>query len=146
MQANRRQNQPVSRPTKKDVEIAAINAEKTSKIVGSLAGAGWKAALAYFVYLTFVGVAQAVAGQSTEADINLSLITSWALDLSSGSVTFVSIIFGFVGMSWGYRERKLRLEKTEMLARRQQELEQKLDLGRSSSKLMPDGRTRPEDR
>lgn len=79
------------------------------------------------------------AGKYTFADIGISLLGDFRVSEA------LIYILGVGGIIYGYGERRLRLKAIERLANRQIELEKRIDPGRSSSGLTPQGTTRPED-
>lgn len=94
-------------------------------------------------FVSAVLIARAFAGRATVADIGVGLIVRAYAHLGSAKVawpiTFVSIVYAEL-------QRRERLRKTEKLAKRNRELEHRLDPGRTSSQLTPTGETREEDR
>jgi hypothetical protein len=91
--------------------------------------------IAYFIYAS-VGK---LAGQTTLAQIGMSFMGN--LHVS----TAVAYIFGGSGVAYGYRQRALRHKKIADLTAHTQSLEMLVDSKRTSSKLTPQGTTRPED-
>lgn len=98
-------------------------------------------------YGTWLGLAyfgvQAIgtlAGKDTEAVFMLSYLTSSESDYG------LPWLVAFAGVVFGYVQRRLRLRKTEYFQGRVRELEMRLDPGRSSSGLLANGETAPEDR
>jgi len=83
---------------------------------------------------------QALAGKYTFADIGVKFLAQLSISQS------ISYATGAGGVLYGMRERKLRRDKTEYLANRNRELEERLDPKRSSSRLTGRGTTRKEDR
>lgn len=97
---------------------------------------------ATWVGLAFCGV-QAIAllaGQKTEASLMVGYFTS------SGNDFGLPWVVAIVSMVYGYIERRLRLRKTEYFQGRVRELEELIDAKRTSSGLLPNGQTHPEDR
>jgi hypothetical protein len=92
--------------------------------------------IAVFAYLAI----RSLAGTHTLADIGIGLKSGTKLADVIGWLT------GLAGIGYGHRERKLRRDTIERLAARNRELEQLIDPSRTSSKLMPRGTTRPEDK
>lgn len=97
--------------------------------------------------LTWLGLAyfgveaiSALAGKDTEAVFMLSYLTSSESDYG---LPWLVACAGFV---YGYMQRRLRLRKTEYFQSRVRDLEMRLDPGRSSSGLLANGETAPEDR
>jgi hypothetical protein len=93
----------------------------------------------YFVYLSIA----ALAGKATLAQFGLWI----AADLKATKVFshVVTSIFGLGGVTFGYRERKLRQKNIERMSSQLAEYEAKIDPKRSSSRLTRKGSTRPED-
>ena len=88
----------------------------------------------------FRDAAIAFAGHETSAAIALSLITKiggsqWAAYGTAGG-----------GIVYGLYERRIRRRNIERLTGEKSQLEKSVDKKRSSSKLLVDGRTRPEDK
>lgn len=81
----------------------------------------------------------ALAGKQTVAEIALKFLAS----LTISKTLCLGAASG--GVAWGATERKLRKQTIRTKARRIKELEERIDPERSSSKLMSDGSTRPED-
>jgi hypothetical protein len=81
----------------------------------------------------------ALAGHQTLADIGLKLIANVTL---SQSVSWTATGGATI---WALSERGLRKRMIRQKAKRIQELEQTIDPNRSSSSLLADGSTRPED-
>ena len=97
-------------------------------------------AVAYLVSETIVGVAREFAGKDTKADVAYRLLSDISVGMS------LSVAFGLAGTGLAIRERKLRKQTVERLAKRNAELEAKIDAHRSSSQLTSRGDTNPEDR
>jgi len=91
--------------------------------------------IARYGYLAVV----ALAGKHTLADIGLKLITNMTFSQS------VSWVATSGATAWALSERGLRKKVIKQKAKRIQELERSIDPDRSSSSLLPDGSTRPED-
>jgi hypothetical protein len=86
---------------------------------------------------------EALAGKATLADFSVFLIA----DLKANKV-FSHIIMaalGLGGITYGARERRLRRKAIKQSGGRIAGLEKRLDPNRTSSGLMIDGRSRPED-
>lgn len=98
-------------------------------------GVTW-VACAYFLHLSVLGV----AGKTTFADIGLKLLAN--VSISQG----VAYIFGAGCAVYGYKERNLRRKNVERITRRNREMEQVIDPGRSTSALTPRGDTNPGDK
>jgi hypothetical protein len=91
--------------------------------------------IAHYGYLSVV----ALAGKHTLADIGLKLLANVTI---SQSVSWAATGGATI---WAVSERRLRKKIIHQKAQRIQELEQHIDPDRSSSSLLPDGSTRPED-
>lgn len=85
------------------------------------------------------GVFQSLAGKFTLADIGISFAGDIKL---SESIVY---LFGTGGVGYGLYQHRLRRKNIERLASRPIELEKLIDSTRSSSRLTPQGSTRPED-
>jgi len=90
---------------------------------------------------TVARVFEALAGKETAA----SFFVQWTTGTVSGATFSVSIVLTGVGAGWALYERTWRFRKVKALSKRIIELETKIDPMRSSSKLLPDGRTNPDD-
>lgn len=95
-----------------------------------------------YLGLAFFGVEaiRELAGKETEAVFMLSYLTSSESDYG------LPWVVAFAGIVYGSMQRKLRLRKTEYFQGRVRELEMRLDPGRSSSGLLANGETDPEDK
>lgn len=97
---------------------------------------GFGATMVFFVAQIFI----AYAGENTQADVAINLIAGIQAD------RWVAYIIALLGTGYGLRQRKLRQRAIERLTVRPKQLEQDMDPDRSSSDILPDGRTREEDR
>ena len=86
-------------------------------------------------------VFEALAGKETGA----SFFVQWTTGSVSGATFSVSIVLTGIGTGWALYERMWRFKKVKTLSARIIELETQIDPKRSSSKLLPDGRTNPDD-
>jgi hypothetical protein len=59
---------------------------------------------------------------------------------------WIAYAVGGVGTAFGLNERRLKRRDIKRLSRRTNDLESRLDRNRTSSELLPDGRTREDDR
>lgn len=84
-------------------------------------------------------IVASLAGKTTSSNIAFSFITDLKMN------QFFSYVIGGGGVVYGLSQRSLRRKTTERLHGRIQELETRIDPGRSSSKLTRRGETRPED-
>jgi hypothetical protein len=97
---------------------------------GALAG------IAYFLYLCV----DAVAGRETTAKLVVAVISDFKLHIAlPWFLTAVAVILGLL-------QRHLKNGTVDRLGRRIKELEERLDPGRTSSRLTSRGGTNPEDR
>jgi hypothetical protein len=97
---------------------------------------GSAVAIAYFVYLSL----RSLVGHYTFADIGLSFLGDFKI--SEG----LAYIFGTGGVVYGVKQKKLRERNIERTAGRIKDYETAIDPNRTSSRLTPQGRTRPEDK
>ena len=120
-------------PARVEIQIKIIDA-----VVGLLHRTiPWAAAI-WIVYL--VGdAAKTFAGQDTSAHLWLQVIADLKADRA------MAYIVGVIGGAYGLKQRRLRRANIKRLASRVRELEAKIDAGRSTSRLNPDGTTREED-
>jgi hypothetical protein len=81
-----------------------------------------------------------LAGKQTDA----SLVVKMMLGLSADR--WIAYAVGGVGTAFGLNERRLKRRDIKRLSRRTNDLESRLDRNRTSSELLPDGRTREDDR
>lgn len=81
----------------------------------------------------------ALAGKQTVAEVALKFIASLTISKT------ICLTAAAGGVAWGAAERKLRKGTIRKKAKRIKHLEEQVDPGRSSSSLMADGSTRPED-
>lgn len=81
----------------------------------------------------------AYAGQTTNANVALSLITDLKID------RILPYVVAGGGIAYGRQQRRLRQSNIKRLTERPQELERAIDPGRTSSGLAPDGTTNPGD-
>ena len=91
--------------------------------------------IGYYMYRSV----SALSGHTTFANIILRFLADFRV--TEG----VAYIFGLGGIGYGLRNRKLRKDQLERMARRVKELESQIDPRRSSSRLTARGETRPED-
>jgi hypothetical protein len=98
----------------------------------------WTAAIVimYFFYRSVASL----AGQYTLAQIGMGFLGDFRL--SEG----VAYVFGAGGVAYGAKRRKLQGDNIERTAKRISDLEKRIDPKRSSSRLTPRGKTRPEDK
>lgn len=95
--------------------------------------------ISYFGYLSIA----ALAGKSTLAAFGLYLVADLKVNTVLSHLAMAA--FGLGGTSYGYAQRKLKQRNIERMSRKNEELEQRLDPNRSSSRLTKKGLTRPED-
>lgn len=92
------------------------------------------------IFATIGSALKQLAGKDTYADIFVGIFANAEISV------YLSYAVGGSATIWALMERKLRGDKTREMASRIQELEQKIDPGRSSSHLTERGQTRPEDK
>ncbi|MFC1566913.1 hypothetical protein ACFL4A_03625 [bacterium] len=80
-----------------------------------------------------------LSGKTADANILIKVLGNINIK------TKIAYSFGFVGVLYGYLQRKLRKDKVAELADRNKQLEKIIHNNRSSSKLTPLGNTRKED-
>ncbi len=85
-------------------------------------------------------VVEALAGNETSVNI----VLEW-LRRGEGKVSFWLYVLAVVAILYGLAERSERRRKTEEMAERIRQLESLIDPKRTSSELLPDGRTNPMD-
>lgn len=90
-------------------------------------------------YITYLGV-DSLAGKTTVAQFVAKVVAD--LRANEG----FAAILGLGGAAWGYRERKLRQRRVASLSDQNRRLQEILDGQRTSSTLLTDGTTRPEDK
>ena len=95
--------------------------------------------ICYFAYLSIA----ALAGKSTLAAIGIYLVAD--LKVNKFLSHIVMAAFGISGTAYGYQQKKLQQRNIERMSKVIQNLENKLDPNRSSSRLTDKGLTRPED-
>jgi len=98
----------------------------------------WTAAILIALY--FEKSVSSLAGQYTFAKIGVGFLGDFRI-----SETF-AYIFGAGGVVYGIKRRRLHQDSVERTAQRISDLEKQLDPKRSSSRLTPRGKTRPEDK
>jgi hypothetical protein len=97
---------------------------------GSLVAIAWFAS----------GALKSLAGRHTLANVALSFVANLGIGQK------VSYVLAVAGIVYGQRQNRLRRRSIERLSARNQELERRLDPGRTSSELPPRGTTKPEDK
>jgi hypothetical protein len=90
---------------------------------------------AYFIYLSI----DSLAGKTTLTNIVLSYLSERESDYG------FPWILAFVFFVWAILERKERQRKVESLHKHNRELEERMNPGRTSSGLLPNGETNPKD-
>jgi hypothetical protein len=98
----------------------------------------WAAAVLIARY--FYHSVSSLSGQYTFAQIGVGFLGD--LRVSEG----IAYLFGAGGVIYGVKRRKLQGDNLERTAGRLAELEKQIDPNRSSSRLTPRGKTRPEDK
>lgn len=81
-----------------------------------------------------------LAGLYTFAQIGVGFLGDFRI--SEG----IAYLFGAGGVAYGVKRHRLQQENIERTAQRISDLEKRLDPKRSSSRLTPRGKTRPEDK
>jgi len=81
-----------------------------------------------------------LAGKQTDASFVVNFL------LKAQADRWVAFIVAGSGVAYGLNERRLKRRDIERLAKHTSELEKRIDPSRSSSNLLPDGRTRREDK
>jgi len=103
----------------------------------------------FLAYWCFRSI-EKLAGKNTDADINISVLSSFFSFGFGDKVAVVIGVTGFFlcicGIIYGMYQRRLRLRTVERLQGRIKKLEHGKDPDRSSSKLTSKGETRPKDR
>jgi hypothetical protein len=110
--------------------------ESCVTVAGYLA---WVAAVAVAGYY-IRDIVRDLAGKQTDA----SLVVKMMLGLSADR--WIAYAVGAAGTAFGWNERRLKRRDIKRLSRRTTDLESRLDPDRTSSELLPDGRTREDDR
>jgi hypothetical protein len=82
----------------------------------------------------------ALSGHQTDASFVVKILLNLQAD------RWIAYIVGGGGVVYGWNERRLKRKDIERLSRHTEELEKRLDPKRTSSNLLPDGRTRREDK
>jgi hypothetical protein len=98
----------------------------------------WTAAV--LIALCFQKSVSSLAGRYTFSQIGVSFLGDFKI-----SEAF-SYIFGAGGIAYGIKRRRLQQDNVERTAPRISDLEKQIDPKRSSSRLTPRGKTRPEDK
>jgi hypothetical protein len=124
---------------KYDYELKRQRWETVDVVAARLSKWGPICVICYFGYLSIA----ALAGKATLATFGLWLIADVKINkVFSHAITTA---FGVGGITYGYRERKLKRKTIERLSAQVIERERELDPKRSSSRLTTRGATRPED-
>ncbi len=82
----------------------------------------------------------ALSGHQTDASFVVKILLNLQAD------RWIAYIVGGGGVAYGWNERRLKRKDIKRLSRHTEELERRLDPKRTSSNLLPDGRTRREDK
>lgn len=130
-----------------DAEIAKHLASERTKI--AVAAIKWGAILAcvYFLAKAFVAAVASLAGLETRVFVS-AFVTAI---IEKPGPTWKDWLLGGLGVlalvcvGWAVGERYFRRQKTAQLTARIAQLELIIDPERSSSELLQDGRTRPDD-
>lgn len=127
-----------------------ILCDTVSKILKELFKYGALVTIAICIYL----ISDTWAGKKTDANINVNMGANIKADIIGQAeenglylaTAGLGVIFGLAGISYGLIQSRLRREIIERFARSKDALEKRIDPGRTSSGLLPNGDTRPEDR
>ena len=92
--------------------------------------------VAYFLYRSV----SSLSGRYTFAQIGVSFLGD--MRISEG----LAYLFGAGGVVYGVKRHRLHGDNVQRMAGRLAELEKQIDPKRSSSRLTPRGKTRPEDK
>lgn len=123
-------------PTAYDVIALAI--DRGSRLLGSFAKYGtW----AYASYCAWQAIAS-LAGKKTDATIALFINS---LENNPGYTCLAFLAFGIVGICYGVLQNITKERTVRRLHPRIKQLELLLDERRTSSNLLPNGRTNPDD-
>lgn len=101
--------------------------------------AAWVAAVAIAGHY-ISDVVRDLAGKQTDASFILKMILGLSAD------RWIAYAVGAAGAAFGWNERRLKRRDIKRLSHRTMDLEKRLDPERTSSELLPDGRTREDDR
>lgn len=112
----------------------------------------WSALVLIFRY-SYLAISD-LSGKFTSADINVNAQGALAVGSKSllsalaevSTFCFLALIFGLGGIIYGRRQAKLKRDIVEQYHPYKVAEETKVDPGRTSSKLLPRGDTRPEDK
>lgn len=101
--------------------------------------AAWVAAVAIAGYY-IRDILHDLAGKQTDASFVVKMILGLSAD------RWIAYAVGAAGTAFGWNERRLKRRDIKRLSQRTTDLEMRLDPERTSSELLPDGRTREDDR
>lgn len=124
-----------------DREARYLRRFSRSESLASVGRAGFKWGGLAYIALQAKQSIEALAGESTLADIGVQLDVGANLPLS----TLIAWAVALIAVGYGLKQRELRRDSVERLQTRIQDLEKGRDPRRSSSGLTPRGTTRPED-
>lgn len=113
----------------------AILYEQAGRVI--VAAIRW-GGLTTMVYFFASSLAQ-MAGTNTSVDVALDALASLS------APEWLAYVVGGSGIGYGYLQQREKRKKTEAMAARIADLERRVDPKRTSSRLMPDGRTNPND-
>lgn len=132
------------------VELCRIRAYLVAQLAKPFFWACVIIALGGLVAWTVVEVFRSIAGLRTQVDLSLAAFLHASIesgeDLWLQLATAITALFGAGGIGYAYVQRWFRRKKVEEMAAWNARLEMEFDKKRTSSRLLPDGRTRPEDR
>jgi len=156
----------VSKPSRRNIdELQADNArlkahnaqlrrrgafDGVTKIIGEAIRAARTVGPWYFIYLAI----KAYAGRTSKIDVNAnttirveseSLVDALEKALTSNTFAVLCLLIAAVALMYGRQQLKARQRNTEHLSPYQEKYEKLIDPKRSSSRLMPNGETRPGD-
>jgi hypothetical protein len=120
-------------------ELRMVRVSKTTEQIASVANnlIKWVGVVAVFYFLSR-GI-DSIAGQNTIANIAISLVSDLKIN------QYLAYALGLGGAGYGVAQRNLRRKTVKRLQGNIVSMEKTIDPGRSSSKLTPEGCTRPED-
>jgi hypothetical protein len=130
-------------PKPPPVRSAARNPASIVIVADSVVSLG-KAAIWGMVAVLVAGYIRdafvAFAGHETDARLSFSLVTKLGAD------RWFAFLFGGGGVAYGLHQGHMKRRAIRRLSGRAADLERAMDRKRSSSNLLPDGSTRPEDK
>jgi hypothetical protein len=115
----------------------------TTKVIDALAPVPKYAAVVIGIWIAGHYIVEAIsllAGQRTDVSLAVKILMNLQAD------RWMAYLVADGAGAYGWNERRLRRKDIERLTRHTEELEKRIDPNRTSSRLLPDGRTRWEDR